>query len=70
MWLCVLRAVELQSPWCSPTAHQAQREKAEKEALLRERQQEAALEAESRHHGPHMRIGAMHFHDRARFQMI
>lgn len=70
MWLCVLRAVEIQSPWCSPKKHQAQREKAEKEALLRERQQEAALEEESKLHGPLMRIGTVHYQHRARFQMI
>jgi hypothetical protein len=70
MWLCVLRAVELQSPWCSPSEHKAQREQAERDALKRERTQEAALEKESRH-GPHMHIGNAHYHaNRARFQMI
>jgi hypothetical protein len=56
MWLCVMKAIELQSPWCTPG-----QQKEEDEGKGRERD-------ESGRHGPGSQFGAEHH--RARFMMI
>ena len=58
MWLCVMKAIELQSPWCTPA-----QQKEEDEGKRAERDRE-----ESGRHGPGSKVGAEHY--RARFMMI
>ena len=65
MWLCVLRAVELKSPWCTPSQHQKDLEESSKTALRRRHEDS---ERPSDRHGPSQKEGAEH--QRARFMMI
>ena len=64
MWLCMMRALELQSPWCTPERHHDELKEAQKK--LHEDD-----DRESVRHGPHSSHGKeVEYHTRARFQMI
>ena len=62
MWLCMMRALELRSPWC-------QEKKLKKDLQKQDEQEDGRPEEARRRHGPTER-SARPLHTRARFMMI
>jgi hypothetical protein len=76
MWLCVMRVVQLQSPWCSAENHRsdlhAAQQKHHADGVSEEGDDEdvrSSMTRTSSRHGPREQ-NKMHYHERAHFQMI